>query len=162
MGLKIITTIKGFPQLLKTLKGTEEAIKDTRGANLAAATVLRAWIDRNFKAEGGLHEDATLKWKKLSPITIAMRRKGKKNFSDKILQDTGKLKENFQVSATSQRGRVKSTESSASSLTGYASIHEFGNDRIPKRKIFPTVEQGRKIVIPAYIYFIKRKNVSGQ
>lgn len=61
------------------------------------------WVDTNFKTEGKA-PGRLLSWKKLSPNTIAGRRKGSK----KVLQDTGRLKQSFvsKVHRSAQRVSV--------------------------------------------------------
>lgn len=49
------------------------------------------WVNDNFKAEG-----LEIKWKPLSPNTVAGRRKG----SSAVLQDTGRLRQSFVAKPT--------------------------------------------------------------
>lgn len=119
--------------------------------NRKAAIVLDQWTQRNFKAEGGLHENQRLKWKPLSPVTIKFRRRG----GDKPLQDTGRLKNSFVVSAVNEFGLVQSRVS-------YANLHEFGGFssfrgvrvKIPQRKMLPEEDQGFKLVRPVYQKYV--------
>lgn len=108
-------------------------------AHLKAAILLQQWVLRNFKAEGTLHEDAGLYWRPLAPATIARRRKGRGQGSVRILQDTGRLRAGFIVSADQRHGMVKNA-------VPYAAEHESGGGRLPQRKMFPTEAQGLKIV----------------
>jgi len=132
-----------------------DKLNNMRPAHLQAAVVLDGWIQRNFKAEGGLHKDASLKWKPLSPITKNLRR-GEEPF--KILQDTGRLKTGWDIFATSKSGFVKSRVT-------YSSLHEKGGTsvlngksfKVPQRKIFPTIKQGGKIVLPVYQRYIRKQ-----
>ncbi len=81
------------------------------------------WIDKNFRA-GGLET----KWKKLSPNTIAGRRKG----SSAILQDTGKLRQSFVDTVFGNRVSVGTKNK-------IAGFHHFGTKPYtirPKRKRF--------------------------
>ena len=91
-------------------------ISNMRPAHLQAATTLFRWIQRNFKAEGHLHEDKTLHWLPLSPLTKEMRR-GIEPY--KILQDTGRLKQGWDIYATPKSGFVKSR-------VEYSDTHEYG------------------------------------
>lgn len=79
--------------------GLKEAIERMKkvGVKLAAHEYLKLiglhlleWVDKNFKTEGKAPGRLS-PWKKLSPNTIAGRRKGSK----KVLQDTGRLKQSF-------------------------------------------------------------------
>jgi len=143
-------------------------------AHKAAAIQLFGWIQKNFDAEGKLHDKSSLHWPKLKPATVAGRRKGKskaKAFGSgqdaggrtrnekgqfasrvKILQDTGRLKGGFDVTANPKRGRVENR-------VRYSVIHEGGwpAKKIPQRKMYPTIKQGKKIAIPAYQKFFERK-----
>ena len=117
-----------------------------------ATLLMRKWIDQNFVAEGRKHDNHALHWKDLSEFTLSLRRKGGKSHSDKILQDTGRLKTSWMLGANDKFGFVKSA-------VNYSGIHEYGKGTgrgsIPKRKIFPTQKQGEKIVLPAFEKFLE-------
>ena len=65
------------------------------------------WVDRNFRAQGGLL--STGPWAKLKPNTIAGRRKG----SALVLQDTGQLRQSYQMSFTNEQAVVGSADPKA-------------------------------------------------
>ena len=94
------------------------------------------WVDKNFKAEG-----IEKRWKPLSPKTIARRRKG----SSRILQDTGKLKGSFNKGRSGNVHKIRGTEVSVGTNVVYASTHEHGRGKIPKRKMLPTERMARKL-----------------
>ncbi len=71
------------------------------------------WIDKNFRAQGGLL--STGPWAKLRPNTIAGRRKG----SSLALQDTGQLRQSYQMNFDGQEVVV----GTANPIAPY---HEFG------------------------------------
>ena len=127
-----------------------------RPANKQAAQLIQSWTLRNMDADGRKHDNASLFWPQLAPSTIARRRKGRgpsgtelstgRDFSTpKMLQDTGRLIGAFVVRADNKKGWVVNR-------TKYAADHEFGtrNRRPPRRKMFPSIEQGQKIVFKIY------------
>lgn len=144
--------VKGIDKVIRKTSNRISKLKNKRPVFLAAATKYRAWIGKNFDAEGGDHDRKSLKWKPLKESTIKRRRKGGKSKSDKILQDTGRLKGNWQVSATNNRGKVKSG-------VDYSVYHEEGAKKrnLPRRKIFPTEKQAwNDIILPVFNWFLKQ------
>lgn len=143
-------SVKGAKELMSRFKRSKKKLSDTKGANLAAAVTIQKWVIKNIEAAGNNHKESRLKWPPLSPVTIALRRKGPRgDVSPKPLQDTGRLKGGFEVSATDKAGFVKNR-------VNYASIHENGKGRVPQRKMFPTVKQGEEIAKPAYEAFVRK------
>lgn len=72
----------------KHLIKVERKIDKTQPSLIKAGLLMMRSIDENFRQEGRPH-----KWKGLSPMTIGLRRKGKKTGRGiMILQDTGRLK----------------------------------------------------------------------
>jgi phage gpG-like protein len=72
----------------KTIEGILNRLKDATPAFRTIANFMRKKVIQHFANEEG----ETAKWKALSPVTEALRRKGKKkNKSNKILRDTGDL-----------------------------------------------------------------------
>ena len=114
-----------------------------RIVHLKAAVALDSWVKRNFNAEGRRHEDSTLHWKPLSPITIARRKHG----GSTILQDTGNLRRNWEHRATNRAGFLKSRQD-------YSGAHEEGIG-VPQRKIFPTQKQGTALVLPIFKQYVR-------
>ena len=145
--MKVDLKLKGMDKFVSVMKGAVDSMQRMRATNLAAATAYRQWISRNFRADGGLHDDRSLKWKPLKESTLERRRKGKKssNSGAQILRDTGSLMRDWELTATEKYGKVKSKRI-------YSSVHEHGSKKqnIPKRKIFPTDKQSRNIVHPVY------------
>jgi phage gpG-like protein len=68
-----------------------------------------------------------INWKALSPTTIKQRR----NNSDKILNDTGRLKGSFAHVATNSHVEITTD-------VEYAAFHQFGTSKMVARKFFPT------------------------
>lgn len=119
-------------------------LRNKRGVYLAAATVLKQWVLRNFQADGKLHDESKYYWPPLSEYTIQKRRKGRGAGVPQILRDTGRLRAGFETGADQRHGWIVNR-------VEYSVIHEFGKQgkpRIPQRKMFPTEDQARKIVLP--------------
>lgn len=154
MGIKIDLKAIGLATIQRRMRQRSIRMKNMRPANLAAATEIRKWVDKNFQAQGSLHDDPRLKWKELSQSTIKARRKGKKP-GNKILQDTGRLKNSFEISANDRFGTVKNR-------VNYSVVHEEGTRKIPQRKIFPEIKQAEKIVRPVYDHFLNKRIVKVQ
>lgn len=124
---------------------------DKRVANLGqllpahkqAVVVLHQWVQKNFEKEGGMHEEGKYKW---MPSQRAMREDGK------TLQDRGNLRRNWDLKSSNAKGQLKSK-------TPYSADHEFGVGT-PQRKIFPTVRQGKKILMPVYQRYFNEKVIN--
>lgn len=146
---------RGILKAVNNFKKRQSALQVSQKRKMfkQAAVVTLNWIDKNFKAEGGLHEDKQLKWKPLKPVTIALRRKN----TDTILQDTGRLKSGWDI-------HVQGAGASVRSRVGYSSLHEKGGTsafrgktvKIPQRKILPTERQALKIVSPVVERYLKK------
>tara|TARA_Y100000310_G_C20643172_1_gene795099 strand:- start:1228 stop:1692 length:465 start_codon:yes stop_codon:yes gene_type:complete len=149
--MAIIFDVQGDKELLRRMKRRQKKLGPSfmRKANKGAAILLDRWTQQNFRSEGGEHDEAALYWPPLSQATISRRRTGPGSGTAKILQDTGRLKSGFEITANRGFGRVENK-------VKYSVKHEFGHGRIPKRKMFPTIQQGEKIVFPAYREFVKR------
>ncbi len=105
---------------------------------LWSASVFK-WVIQNFEKEGKLAQKGR-KWKKLSPITIAARRKGKSpNRGIQILQDTGTLRKSFAFNAPVRVTLADRLKSQVGTATKYAKKHQFGikAKRLPKRPMLP-------------------------
>ena len=72
------------------LKKLGDAVNKDRLFNAVGMRGIK-WVNDNFKREG-----LEIKWKPLSPNTVANRRKG----SSAILQDTGRLRQSFDYKLT--------------------------------------------------------------
>lgn len=110
-----------------------------------AAVILFRWIQKNFQAEGALHNTNFGPWKQLSPATIARRRKGRGVGRPKILQDTGNLRQRWDVRGNKLSGSVKSRQD-------YSGDHERGDPsrNLPQRKILPREGQAQSLVFPVF------------
>ena len=119
-------------RIINKLKTISKKVENPRALYARWGVQGLRWIDENFKRQGELLAEG--KWKDISPVTKARRRKGKREghgrFGDKILMDTGRLKQSF-TTRFSYRGVYLGTE------TEYASTHEYGYKNIPKRRILP-------------------------
>jgi phage gpG-like protein len=93
------------------------------------------WVDRNFRAQGGLL--STGPWAKLTPNTIAGRRRA----SSVVLQDTGQLRQSFTM-------QFSSTEVVIGTADQIAAYHERGTRPYTIRPVrakalaFPVAEGG--------------------
>tara|TARA_Y100000310_G_scaffold287065_1_gene311723 strand:- start:428 stop:895 length:468 start_codon:yes stop_codon:yes gene_type:complete len=147
----LVFDIQGDKELLRRMKKRKKKLGGAfmRKANKIAAIKIDQWTQQNFRSEGREHDDSFLHWPPLSQKTIDRRRQGPGTGTPKMLQDTGRLRGGFEISANKGFGRVQNR-------VKYSVKHEFGHGRIPKRKMFPTVQQGEDIVFPAYREFVKR------
>ena len=123
----------GIRALTSIMNKRRSKLANFRSANAKAVVVVDRWIQKNFQQEGKLAYPGG-GWQKLSPATIAMRRKGKKSkFGDKILQDTGRLRNEWKKQWTTKSGLIQAS-------MPYAADHEFGRG-VPERRILPTEPQ---------------------
>ena len=106
----------------------------------AGGLKMHQWVIRNFEQEGGLIK----KWAPLKPSTIARRR----NASNKILQDTGQLRQSFDTYGV--RGIKTGTNYfQIGTVKLYARTHHEGNPdkNLPSRVILPDTKLGKKITL---------------
>ena len=97
--------VRGLAEAQAKLAERVKRLKNARGAHLAAANVLRAWVLKNFRVEGALHQDGSLHWPQLRPSTI-QQRIAKRYWPGKILQQTGNLVGSFDTYANNKYGLV--------------------------------------------------------
>lgn len=119
--------------VLSRLGLIERRVTDLRPALKLSGLYMMRSINKNFEEEG-----RPVKWKRLSPATIAARRKGPGPGMPRILQDTGTLR----ASVTAVRGKGKGAGkgiwklSKAQLIIGtrveYAAKHQLGKG-VPKR-----------------------------
>ncbi len=88
MAVSIQISLTGDVELRNTIQRIAQAAGDRTQLHARFGIQILNWIDRNFQQEGAL---TGRPWAKLSPNTIAGRRRG----SSRILQDTGGLKSSF-------------------------------------------------------------------
>lgn len=139
----------GLKPFAKELARIHRATGNLGPAYKAAAILYRQWIGKNFIAEGRLHDNPSLYWKRLKRSTVKRRRK--KGRGAKVLRDTGRLSRDWELSSSKSGARVRSG-------VFYSSVHEDGtrnagrnrNVVIPQRKIFPEDKQAQKIIAPAF------------
>ena len=144
-------------QVRRNINGFLQDIKPSRLLNAIGDRHLK-WVNDNFKREG-----LESKWKKLSPNTIAGRRKG----SRKVLQDTGRLRQSFVKKVKTDRVEV-GTQSKIAKFHhegtgpftirprkarvlrfavagGVAFAKEVRHPGLAKRPLLPTVPTGEKL-----------------
>lgn len=141
--------VKGVKKTIAAFTRRSKKIDNTRGANLAAATTIKGWTIRNINQEGRLHDEGKFRWPPLKPSTIEARRRGGGLGEPKPLQDTGRLKGGFEASATKGFGIVRNN-------VNYAPVHEFGTNKVPQRKMFPSKKQATDLVLPVYEKFVNK------
>ena len=136
-------------------------LSQRRGVHAKMVVLYEAWVKRNINANGQLHDDSRLKWQKLSFATLMIRRTRKKSptTSTNILRDSGQLRQRWFRDISDKEGKLTNGQD-------YSDYHENGPRKIkvfgkakatlPRRKIFPTDEQGRKIVEPAVKDFVTK------
>jgi phage virion morphogenesis protein len=96
------------------------------------------------------------KWKNLSPETQEARRKGKKNYRNKILQDTRNL------FLSLNKYKVNGKRVTVGTNVNYAPVHQYGCDKrnIPKREFIGINEKMMKKyekMITEYIKNLQQK-----
>jgi len=128
----------GLKSFAKEIKRMQKASGNLRPAFKRAAVLYQQWVWKNFQRDGGLHNNASLKWK---PLKKPSSRRG--GISSKILRDTGRLQRDWEFSAGNNWASVKSG-------VFYSSFHENGTGKIPQRKIFPESKQAEEIIAPAF------------
>lgn len=123
------------------------ALKNLKPLHGRLVVSLSRWVQKNFEAEGALHEGPEGPWNKLSEYT-KMKRRLKGRFPPyKILQETGSLKTRWVEYADKQKGVLTSG-------VNYSSFHEFGGKSTDlgvytqPRKVFPTEKQAYRILTP--------------
>lgn len=144
--------VKGLRPFARKVGNRSKRLQNMEPAYKRAVILYHGWILRNFAAEGKLHDDAKFHWKPLKPTTL--RRRRQRGRGGKILQDTGGLRRDWELTSSSRQGVVASQKF-------YSSVHEDGaivkkrGDKggtfeIPQRKIFPAIPQARTIIQPAF------------
>lgn len=93
-------------------------------------------------------------WKPLSKYTIERRRQGRSVGRPIILQDTGTLRRSF---VPNKAIRADNNKVVVGTNIEYAPQHEFGEGRIPQRKILPSYRRGLKIAIKVTDKYINEK-----
>ncbi len=138
----------GLKGLGARMNARQKKLKNLRPTYRKAGILIQRWIDLNFRREGGMHDKASLKWVPLKASTVAGRRKGTGVGRPRILQDTGRLKADWQMIVTTRSITYRSQKS-------YSRAHEDGTSRIPQRKILPEEKQAAKIVFPVFREHVK-------
>lgn len=124
-GALISIDIQNDKEIKALLKRAGKKANDLKVPLKRACILMLRSIDKNFRVEG-----RPKKWKKLSPMTIAMRRKEGKGA--KILQNTGMGKGSMAYRITSKQKAEVGTP------IKYMKIHQTGGTiRIPARTIRP-------------------------
>jgi phage gpG-like protein len=133
----------GFEAIRK--KMTDASKRAQNNVDFSDYVAARAYKEamKNFDEEKG--PDG--RWASLSPQTIARRRKGKGSGSDKILQDTTRMKQSIIYSASKNIARVICN-------MAYGIIHQDGI-KVPQRKFLWVEDDFLKAMSEKYAKFIK-------
>jgi len=127
-------TMIGIKQLQKHMDSRVQKLQNRKTVNAQAVAVTDRWIQKNFQTQGKLAHPGT-GWKELSPVTIAMRRKGpKKTGRIMILQDTGTMRSRWKHYWDAWIAKIQAG-------VNYAYKHHLGKDNLPVRRILPTQKQ---------------------
>lgn len=105
----------------KTIEGILNRLKDATPAFRTIADFMRKKVLQHFRNEEG----ETAKWKKLSPVTLAIRKKGrKKSKSNLILQDEGNLVASIQSGDADGIFEFDATHAKIGTTIYYAKYHQ--------------------------------------
>ncbi len=135
--------------LQKRIKKFNDKFDKTETLLRSVATIMYQSVMQNFREEG----TDVVKWKPLAPLTIALRRKGRKKASPKILQDTGYLKNSIYPIFTKDMASVGTN-------VEYAKLHQFGGtSKVPAMFIEPVRKKALRFVIGGKVIFSKYANI---
>ena len=158
MAVKTRLKINGVASTITSLKNTKSRLSNTNVPIKKTVTDFFIFVQRNFRTEGGSHKlDAGrygTKWKDLSDATVARRlRKKGRRVTLRILQDTGDLRQRWDLLVTKSKGVLKSRQD-------YSRIHDKGGigskgQRIPQRKILPGDKDGMAIAMKHFKRHVK-------
>lgn len=100
-------------------------------AHLNAGNAVKGWIDSNFTIQGGLVPGG---WAGYKNQTVVNHR---------LLEKSGRLRQNWHVYATNESVSIKSGVS-------YALAHHYGTDILPARPLLPQGDTFWELVLPVY------------
>ena len=139
--------ITGLRKLQRVMERRSKRLRQRRTVNARAIAITDRWIQKNFREEGKLAGDGT-PWAPLKAATLGRRRKGLKQSSDKILQDTGTLRKRWKSLWTAVSAKIQSG-------VNYGWFHQHGTRKMPQRKILPTQKQLGPLLKKIYGKFVK-------
>ena len=140
-----ITGNTHWPEIQTRLKKMRGELGDFRRLHALFGKKVEEWVGQNFAAEGRLLDEQPSGWPRLSKATLAARRR--KGAGTKILQDSGRLRRNTRTRSGSKGAVVTNP-------VPYASVHQLGLG-VPRRPIFPSLGQTRRIVHPVLTQFVE-------
>jgi len=147
MAKLLLFSMRGVKQLEHHLDSRVQKLSNRRTVNARAVLLVDRWIQKNFQTQGRLAHPGT-GWKELSPVTIALRRKGpKKRFGEMILQDTGWMRSHWKHFWDAWNIKLQAS-------ADYAYKHHYGID-VPKRRIIPTQKQIGPDIKKLYAKFVR-------
>lgn len=100
-------------------------------AHLNAGHAVKGWIDANFTNQGGLVPGG---WPGYKDQTIV---------NGRMLEKSGRLRQNWHVNASGESVSIKSGVS-------YALTHHYGTNILPARPLLPQGNTLRELVMPVY------------
>lgn len=139
--------VNGISSTITKMRNTKASLSNTSIPLRNTLTDFFAFVQRNFKTEGGSHNLDSgkygTKWKPLKPSTIKRRTRRKKGKARRgilsgnfmILAESGDLRQRWDFILSRTKGTLKSR-------TDYSRIHNDGGigsqgQNIPRRRILP-------------------------
>lgn len=144
-----ILKVVGLSLLEQQMDARFNRLKNRETVNAQATVVVDRWIQENFQS-GGAKAMGGAGWRPLAPATVALRRKGLGGVpSASVLQDKGDLKKRWKHLWTPRLAKVQSG-------VDYGQYHEEGTKHLPVRRILPTRDQIRPLLLKLYGKFIDK------
>jgi phage gpG-like protein len=138
----IKVTVKAS-EVQKRLRDYALRVKDTNVPNKRAAAQMQSWVTRNFNSAGKLVGG----WAPLKPSTL--REKRRLGYSSKPLFRTGTLRASLLAFFDERRVGVKSE-------SPIAQYHEHGTSRMPQRRLIPSRDEARDMVLAVYEHYLSK------
>ena len=148
---EVKVTLIGFTELQRKFNKFAKRLKNKEPMFKAIGIKLLNEINRTFETETFEGEP----WQRLSEATKKSRRRGRGPEEDKILQDTGNLKNSYSPQNPESRYFVSRSFVRVGTNVEYAASHEFGIGN-PEREMIPTKKRALQIAVPVADFFIKR------
>lgn len=133
--------VTGAKEFVTKLSKTSKNIQNMKPAYKKAVVLYHQWIQKNFQANGKLHENSKFHWGTLADSTVRWKNRTGRDPST-ILVQTGNLRRDWDLTSTSQYGLIRSGHY-------YSKFHEEGIG-VPQRKIFPEESQAMKFIQPVF------------
>lgn len=148
---EVKVTLVGLTKLQRKFNKFAKQLKNKEPMFKAIGIKLLNEINRTFETETFEGEP----WQRLSDATKKSRRKGRGPEEDKILQDTGNLKNSYSPQNGESRWFVSRSFVRVGTNVEYAASHEFGMGN-PERGMIPTKKRALEIAVPIADLFVNR------